>query len=373
MLNVVINMKSWIKYFVFTCVMLIFSFSKSYAHSWEFKWKEKLPGGVKAKMLSLERSRNTQWTFTLRLIDPIMKDVSLKWGYVTTALDSEDFNRKKINAGKYNNFKSEVLDKADEWAFVTNKAPKKRTYGVRQVIEVEVDAIPKNTERLQEPVDPKNPKKEKVVLNTKKMNLMDKVRGIELYEKPYKYPYEPISVPSNDSEQEQAFEFDWSSQEFQPKDKPAANGKVTYVNVTDFLEEKRLEKERLELEKERLEKERLEKERLEKERLDKLFGNYDLESVVNDIRKEVVGVSDGKGGERVSDLSILYENTIFVKIKSDIDPSQYSILSASQKWCYAIGKALLSKKSILNYFGINYLEIRVIGPSGSYSDARCTL
>jgi hypothetical protein len=152
---------------------------------------EKLPGGVKAKMLSLERSRNTQWKFTLRLIDPIMKDVSLKWGYVTTALDSEDFDRKKVSA-IYSEFKEEVLDNADKWAFVTKKAPKKRTYGVRQVIEVEVDAIPKNTEQLQEPIDPKDPKTEKVVLNTKKMKLMDKVRGIELYEKPYKYPYEAI-------------------------------------------------------------------------------------------------------------------------------------------------------------------------------------
>lgn len=154
---------------------------------------EKLPGGVKAKMLSLERSRNTQWKFTLRLIDPIMKDVSMRWGYVTTALNSEDFNRKKVE-GIYNDFKSEVLDNADEWAFVTNKAPKKRTYGVRQVIEVEVEAIPKNTNQLQKPIDPKNPKKEPVVLNTKKMKLMDKVRGIELYEKPYKYPYEPIKT-----------------------------------------------------------------------------------------------------------------------------------------------------------------------------------
>jgi len=155
---------------------------------------EKLPGGVKAKMLSLERSRNnTQWKFTLRLIDPIMKDVSMKWGYVTTALDSEDFDRKKVE-GIYNVFKSEVLDNADKWAFVTKKAPKKRTYGVRQIIEAEVEAIPKNTEQLQEPIDPNNPKTEKVVLNTKKMKLMDKVRGIELYEKPYKYPYEPIKT-----------------------------------------------------------------------------------------------------------------------------------------------------------------------------------
>ena len=155
---------------------------------------EKLPGSVKAKMLSLERIRsNTQWKFTLRLIDPILKDVSMKWGYVTTALNSEDFDRKKVE-GIYNDFKSEVLDNADKWVFVTKKAPKKRTYGVRQIIEAEVEAIPKNTEQLQEPIDPNNPKTEPVVLNTKKMKLMDKVRGIELYEKPYKYPYEPIKT-----------------------------------------------------------------------------------------------------------------------------------------------------------------------------------
>jgi len=233
-------MKSWIKYFVFTCVMLIFSFSKSYAHSWEFKWKEKLPGGVKAKMIELTPVEPGQWKFTLRLVDPILSNVAMKWGYVTTALDSEDFDRKRVS-NYYNQFKTEVLDNATEWVFATKKAPKKRTYGVRQVIETEVLALPKKTERNLNPNDLNQ--KTDVELNTTKMKLLDRVRNIELFELPGKYPYEPISVPSDDSEQERLEQERLEQERLEQQDNPFL--KTVQRRETARLEKERMEKERL--------------------------------------------------------------------------------------------------------------------------------
>lgn len=156
---------------------------------------EKLPGGVKAKMLELNPKEPGQWRFILRLTDPILKDVKMKWGYITTALDSEDFDKKQVG-NYYNDFKTQVLNKADEWAFVTKKAPQKRTYGVRQVIEAEVFAIPKKTKRNTDPNDLS--KISDVELNTKNMKMLDRVRNIELFEMPAKYPYEVVQSSSTE-------------------------------------------------------------------------------------------------------------------------------------------------------------------------------
>lgn len=154
---------------------------------------EKLPGGVKAKMLELNPKEPGQWRFILRLTDPVLKDVKMKWGYITTALDSEDFDKKQVS-NYYNDFKTQVLNKADEWVFVTKKAPQKRTYGIRQVIEAEVFAIPKKTKRNTDPNDLS--KISDVELNTKNMKMLDRVRNIELFEMPAKYPYEVVQSSS---------------------------------------------------------------------------------------------------------------------------------------------------------------------------------
>lgn len=158
---------------------------------------EKLSGGVKAKMLELTTVEPDRWKFTLRLVDPILNNVKMRWGYVTTALDSEDFDRKRVS-NYYNQFKKEVLDNPTKWVFVTKQAPKKRTYGPRQVIEAEVLALPKKTKRNLDLNDLDNITD--VELNTTKMILLDRVRNIELFQMPASYPYEPIKTAQAEKE-----------------------------------------------------------------------------------------------------------------------------------------------------------------------------
>jgi len=338
-------MKKWIKYFVFTCMMLICSLSKSYGQRYHYKYKEK---GVLEKAQSI-----TEYKF-------ICKEWSNqdKKAFVTIddaiqrCLNNEDWKYKGKSYTIVFRVKKAVVNKmvGDIEVYTERNLPFYLLPGIQ---------TPYTT-----------------------------VSGSEIYVMQFEYSNLPTYAKEELKLTQDRLEKERLEKERLEQERLAKERLKQERLEQERLEQERLEQERLEkerLEKERLEKERLEKERLEKERLDKLFGNFDLESFVKETGKGLVGSTFGKG-YWISDIFILDENTFFVKIKSDIDPTQkrnstLSIyFSLSDDFCYGLSKQFqvpldngMSMKSVLNYFGINNLEVRIIGPTGSYSDASCTL
>ncbi len=364
----------------------------------------KLPGGVKAKMLELSTDELGLWKFTLRLTDPIFKNNTMKWGYVTTALNSEDFDTKKVST-LYPEFKKAVLDKSEEWVFATNRAPRKRTYGIRQIIEVEVDVILRNTEKLKEPIDRKNPVKENVVLNRRKMKLLDKVRNVELYEMPGQYPYESIIELEKKKLQQEKIEqdritrqekekaekqsleqngWDWSALEFQKK--------------APVLPDEETEEEKAK--KERLEKIEIENKKREKEILkfieatggiERLLTNSFWDEISKKLSKNEIKMtfyikelsqmelmllpmeSIINAASGINAIASSGDKKIVIEYKTDLDPTQsdFNGLGMANSIARKMGNipfpnSPFTFKEIFNTIGVGKMEIIFIGPVGQF-------